>query len=70
MDKTWFNMLYNKELDENQIEIYDQIGFWGISASQFITDLKALDNSKKLFGHKVFIITLGSIQRRDFPARK
>jgi len=44
--KTWFNIAYNQELDENQIEIYDQIGYFGISASQFITDLKSLDHAK------------------------
>jgi ATP-dependent protease ClpP protease subunit len=46
--KTWYNAIYNAEKSVNELFIYDQIGYWGISASQFAMDLRALDSNKRL----------------------
>lgn len=48
MDKKWFNIAFNAKEDASEINIYDQIGAYGVSASQFLVDLKNLDGSKRL----------------------
>lgn len=46
--KTWYSAAFNKETDKNEVIIYDQIGLYGVSASQFAVELKQLDPSKRL----------------------
>ena len=40
--KSWFNVS-NKTADAADVEIYDEIGGWGISASEFVKGLKDLE---------------------------
>lgn len=47
--KRWYNM--KKSGDNADVYIYSEIGFFGISASQFITDLAALDSPKTITLH-------------------
>ncbi|HDZ3664577.1 TPA: Clp protease ClpP, partial [Mannheimia haemolytica] len=44
--KTWFN-IQAKANDTAEISIFDEIGFWGVTAQQFAKDLKALGNNLK-----------------------
>lgn len=44
----WYNFAYNKEEDKNELSIYDEIGAWGITASNFLIDLRSMDNEKRL----------------------
>lgn len=39
----WFRMQASTE-NEAEIFIYDEIGYWGVTAKQFVADLKALGN--------------------------
>ncbi|AZC49687.1 head maturation protease, ClpP-related [Pseudomonas chlororaphis] len=45
-DKTWYALQVNGEATERLIEIfvYGEIGTWGITANQFVQDLRALDD--------------------------
>lgn len=38
--KTWFN-IQAKANDTAEISIFDEIGFWGVTAQQFAKDLKS-----------------------------
>ncbi|MDT1795462.1 Clp protease ClpP, partial [Salmonella enterica] len=38
---TWFRMKASAN-NESDIYIYDEIGYWGVTAKQFVNDLKAL----------------------------
>lgn len=44
--KSWFN-IQAKANDTADISIFDEIGFWGVTAQQFAKDLKALGNNLK-----------------------
>lgn len=44
--KKWFN-IQAKANDTADISIFDEIGFWGVTAQQFAKDLKALGNNLK-----------------------
>lgn len=41
MPKSWYRIQAKSE-DESDIYIYDEIGFWGITASDFVQDLQAI----------------------------
>lgn len=41
----WYS-IQNKESETPKVYIYDEIGFWGVEASEFIKDLNALDAKK------------------------
>ncbi|MFX0337731.1 ClpP-like prohead protease/major capsid protein fusion protein [Klebsiella oxytoca] len=41
-NKTWFRMQAKAEPGEAEIYIYDEIGFMGVTAKSFVTELKAL----------------------------
>lgn len=45
-DKTWYALQANGEADERVIEVfvYGEIGAWGITANQFVQDLRAMDD--------------------------
>jgi ATP-dependent Clp endopeptidase proteolytic subunit ClpP len=38
--KTWYAISAKADTSQTEISIFDEIGFWGISAKQFISDLK------------------------------
>lgn len=38
---SWFRMQASSE-NEAEIYIYDEIGYWGVTAKQFVANLKAL----------------------------
>lgn len=42
MKKSWFKMQAKAGTKEAQIDIFDEIGFWGLTAQSFTKDLKAL----------------------------
>lgn len=46
-DRTWFSMNALSET-EADISIYDEIGFWGVTAKDFRTGLKALGNVERI----------------------
>lgn len=46
--QTWYSAAYNKATDKNEVLIYDQIGLYGVSASQFAVELRQMDSSKRL----------------------
>jgi len=46
MKKTWYQI--QNKYDSAEIEIHDEIGSWGISASSFASDLKALGDVKSI----------------------
>ncbi len=43
-NNSWFRMQAGHQSDAD-IYIYDEIGFWGVTAKQFISDLNALGDS-------------------------
>lgn len=45
-DKTWYAMQESGEAEERVIEVfvYGEIGTWGITANQFVQDLRAMDD--------------------------
>lgn len=45
-DQTWYS-IKAKAGDSAEITIYDEIGFWGVTAQSFAKDLKALGNNLK-----------------------
>ncbi|WP_175425370.1 hypothetical protein, partial [Escherichia coli] len=42
-NNSWFRMKAGHKSDAD-IYIYDEIGFWGVTAKQFVSDLNALGN--------------------------
>ncbi|EOK3346941.1 hypothetical protein ACSWYS_005212, partial [Escherichia coli] len=40
-NKSWFRMQAGGQ-GEADIYIYDEIGFWGVTAKQFVSDMNAL----------------------------
>lgn len=46
-NNSWFRMQAGHQSDAD-IYIYDEIGFWGVTAKQFISDLNALAISPTL----------------------
>ena len=40
--KTWYEIKLKAETDSAEISIFDEIGMWGVTAKQFIADLKTL----------------------------
>lgn len=42
MKKTWYSVKALAAADMAEISIYDEIGFWGVTAKDFITDLKSI----------------------------
>ena len=47
MPRTWFNIARNSDASAS-IDIFDEIGAYGVSAKQFITDLRALKDVSKI----------------------
>ena len=49
-DKTWYALQANGEAAERVIEVfvYGEIGAWGITANQFVQDLRAMDDGVSL----------------------
>ena len=43
--QTWYSMDHDEDEHTAEIFIYDEIGFWGISAQDFIDDLQAIPKS-------------------------
>lgn len=44
IDRSWYRIAKNAKMpDEVDILIYDEISMWGVNASQFVTDLAAID---------------------------
>jgi ATP-dependent protease ClpP protease subunit len=41
--KTWYSISAKAEISTTEISIFDEIGYFGISAKQFINDLKSVD---------------------------
>ena len=41
--KSWYSIQAKADQKTADISIYDEIGYWGVTAKQFIGDLKALD---------------------------
>ncbi|VUS29720.1 ATP-dependent Clp protease proteolytic subunit [Klebsiella pasteurii] len=50
-NKSWFSVKASQKPAEAVIDIYDEIGFWGISAQQFKQDLDALGELKNITLH-------------------
>jgi ATP-dependent Clp endopeptidase proteolytic subunit ClpP len=46
--KTWYSISAKAEQSQTEISIFDEIGYWGITAKQFITDLKSVDPSHNI----------------------
>jgi ATP-dependent Clp endopeptidase proteolytic subunit ClpP len=46
--KSWYSIKALKD-DEYEVAIYDEIGFWGITAKQFLTEFKKIPPSAKVF---------------------
>jgi len=46
--KSWYYISAKAELKQTEISIFDEIGYWGITAKQFITDLKSVDSSHNI----------------------
>lgn len=46
--KTWFNIARNAASSEVTIDIFDEIGSYGISAKQFITQLREVESTKNM----------------------
>lgn len=43
MKKSWYSVKAQAASDLAEISIFDEIGFWGVTAKDFITDLKKID---------------------------
>ena len=45
-DKSWYTVQASGEAEQRTIEVfvYGEIGYWGITASQFVQDLRAMDD--------------------------
>jgi len=50
--KSWY-AITNKTDNSADVEIYDEIGGWGISAKGFISQLKGLDGKKDQSAHQL-----------------
>lgn len=48
---SWFRMKANAESAEADIYIYDEIGYWGVTAKQFVNQLQALGDIKNINLH-------------------
>lgn len=48
--KKWYDLKNNAQADTAEIHIYDMIGEWGVTANDFITELKAI-NAKHIDLH-------------------
>lgn len=44
-DTDWYKIFRNAKTDEAEILIYDEIGFWGVTASNFVQELKEIEES-------------------------
>lgn len=45
--KSWFNIVRSAAIaDEVDVLIYDEIGFWGVNASEFVQEIAAIDAKK------------------------
>ena len=40
--KSWYSIAAKAEQNSTEISIFDEIGYWGVSAKQFIADLKSI----------------------------
>lgn len=47
-DRTWFRIVCQEEETEAEIDIFDEIGGWGISAKEFALGLKAVPRGKSI----------------------
>ena len=43
MSKSWFKIMAGAKKGTTQIEIYDEIGAWGVTAANFMNELKAIE---------------------------
>jgi len=41
--KSWFNIVRSNKTDEVDVLLYDEIGFWGVQASEFVAELNEID---------------------------
>lgn len=46
--KTWYALTPHAEKQETEISIFDEIGFWGVTAKDFIDDLKEVPAAHKI----------------------
>jgi len=46
--RNWYALTPKPSVSETEISIFDEIGMYGISAKQFITDLKAIPATDKI----------------------
>lgn len=46
--KSWYSISAKAAANQTEISIFDEIGYWGISAKQFIADLKNVDPSHSI----------------------
>lgn len=46
--KSWYSIQAKAESSVTEISIFDEIGYWGISAKQFIGDLKSVPSNHKI----------------------
>lgn len=46
MSKTWYNIITSDDGKKAEIFIFEEIGFWGITATDFIRDFKAIEASE------------------------
>lgn len=50
MGKSWYSIKAQADSDETEVVVYDEIGYWGVTAAQFIREFKSIpaQNSIKL----------------------
>ena len=46
--KSWYSISAKADQKQTEISIFDEIGYWGITAKQFISDLKSVDPSHNI----------------------
>lgn len=66
-NNSWFRMQAGHQSDAD-IYIYDEIGFWGVTAKQFISDLNALAISPTLISISIHRVAM-SLKASPFLMR-
>jgi len=46
--KSWYSISAKAELNTTEISIFDEIGYWGVTAKDFIADLKTVPSNHKI----------------------
>lgn len=46
--KSWYSISAKVELNTTEISIFDEIGYWGVTAKDFISDLKTVPSNHKI----------------------